>query len=69
VEADNPPRCVTCNGLMTFHGRISLPSEIIYRCNLCSTETWVPNKAPMPSTPDPRAQQQQQPQPDDEKKE
>jgi len=60
-----PPRCVSCEKPMTFAGRISLPPEIIYRCELCRTEIWLGN-APRAMTPlvteRPQVQQQQQPQ-------
>jgi hypothetical protein len=40
---------------MTFATRISLPPQVVYRCEPCGAQAWILDSAP--------AQQQQQPQP------
>jgi hypothetical protein len=42
IEIKKPPRCVCCDTSMAFHRRLGLPGELIYRCEPCGTETWVP---------------------------
>jgi hypothetical protein len=67
MEAENPPRCVSCSESMVFSGRISLPPEIIYRCEQCASEIWVANRPSASGhSQQPQAQQQQQPQPKSE---
>jgi hypothetical protein len=39
---DTAPLCGTCNKVMTYSGRISLPPHVIYRCEECRAETWEP---------------------------
>ena len=69
------PRCERCAGDTTFVGRISLPAQMIYRCDTCAHEMWlISSPAPhhRPSGQQPEAQQpqqQQQPQPDKKKEE
>jgi hypothetical protein len=49
---------------MSFTVRITVPPQIVYRCETCKVEAWVPEPKTIQSTPDPQpAQQQQQPQP------
>jgi DNA-directed RNA polymerase subunit RPC12/RpoP len=70
METEYAPRCVRCGKPMSFAGRISLPPQMIYRCEACRTEIWTGSQpAPAPLfTEQPSQQQQQQPQPkkDDE---
>jgi len=70
----DPPRCERCAGGTTFVGRISLPAQMIYRCDTCAHEMWLAN-TPTPhhrpsgqpsEAQQPQQQQQQQP---DKKKE
>jgi hypothetical protein len=65
MDAEKPPGCVSCGNSMTFAGRISLPPEIIYRCEPCRTEIWIGHHSPptIRPTEQPQAQQQQQPRP------
>jgi hypothetical protein len=49
------PACRHCGDAMTFATRISLPPQVVYRCESCKTQAWILDSAP--------AQQQQQPQP------
>jgi hypothetical protein len=37
----DPPRCERCAGGTTFVGRISLPAQMIYRCDNCAHEMWL----------------------------
>jgi tRNA(Ile2) C34 agmatinyltransferase TiaS len=52
---DQSPACRHCGKAMTFATRISLPRQVVYRCESCKTQAWILDPAP--------AQQQQQPQP------
>jgi len=77
----DPPRCERCAGGTTFVGRISLPAQMIYRCDTCAHEMWLANSptphhrssAQQPEAQQPQQQQQQQqtqqPQPDKKKEE
>jgi len=58
--ADNPT-CTRCAGPSRYKGRISLPPQMIYRCDFCGHEMWMQSS---PAGDQPQAQQQQQPQPD-----
>ena len=71
MDTDDPPRCQRCAGATTYVGRISLPAQIIYRCEACGHEMWMqsnPLRLRHPVDP-PQAQQQQQPQPKPEPEE
>jgi len=64
------PNCERCAGSTRYEGRISMPTQMIYRCTVCGHQMWMQSKPPIAQPQDqPQAQQQQQPQPDDEKKE
>jgi hypothetical protein len=59
------PNCERCTGSTTFVGRISLPAQMIYRCDACAHEMWLisspaAHHQPPPSPHQPEAQQQQQ---------
>jgi hypothetical protein len=64
--------CDRCSGAMIFNGRISLPPQIIYKCESCGNQKWTAETSPryrlQASQPlkQPQAQQQQQSQPDRE---
>ena len=67
----DPPFCERCAGATSFVGRISLPPQMIYRCEACAHEMWLTN-SPTPQHRPPtrqlearQPQQQQQPQPDE----
>jgi hypothetical protein len=64
----DPPLCERCAGVTSFAGRISLPPQMIYRCEACAHEMWLTN-SPTPPAQQPEAQQpqQQQPQPNEKK--
>ena len=63
------PICDRCAGAMVYSGRISLPPQIIYKCESCGNQQWTADTRPSyqarPTAPadQPQAQQQQQPQP------
>jgi hypothetical protein len=66
---DENPGCERCAGSTRYEGRISLPTQMIYRCTVCGHQMWMQSNPPMAQPQDqPQPQQQQQPQPDDEKK-
>lgn len=65
------PHCERCAGSTTFVGWISLPAQMIYRCDACAHEMWLisspaAHHQPPPHKPEAQQpqQQQQQPQPD-----
>ena len=44
-DQDNKPaRCFKCSEPMTFSTRIHLPPQIVWRCEPCKIEAWVPGK-------------------------
>jgi hypothetical protein len=65
LDADNPLECERCGGAMVFVGRISMPRQVIYGCEVCGQQVWLLSAAPTASTPvkRPQAQQQMQQQP------
>ena len=67
MNADDPPRCQRCAGATKFVARISLPAQVIYRCEACGHEMWTRSNPPQPPRPvdQPQGQQQQQSQPKD----
>ena len=72
MDITDPPRCERCAGDTTFIGRISLPAQMIYRCDACAHEMWLtssPTPYHRPPAQQPGAQQQQQQQPDKKTKE
>ena len=60
------PKCERCAGATRYDGRISLPSQTIFRCDSCGHQMWMQSNPPLvrPQADQPQAQQQQQPQPD-----
>jgi hypothetical protein len=72
----DPPLCERCSGATSFVGRISLPPQMIYRCEACGHAMWLtngPTPYQQPSVHQPEAQQppqqqqQEQPQPHQKK--
>jgi DNA-directed RNA polymerase subunit RPC12/RpoP len=54
-----PFACRHCGNAMTFATRISMPPQIVYRCEPCKTQAWILDRPPAALS-----QQQQQPQKD-----
>jgi hypothetical protein len=74
MDITDPPRCERCAGDTTYVGRISLPPQMIYRCDACGHETWLTNSPtpfhrPPAHKPEAQPRQQQQQQQPDKKKE
>jgi hypothetical protein len=73
----DPPSCERCAGGTTYVGRISLPAQMIYRCDTCAHEMWVttssaPHNRPpaqQPEAQQPQQQQQQQQEPENKTEE
>ena len=55
--SSEPPACRNCGAAMTFATRISMPRQVVYRCEPCKEQAWI--RDPPPAAP---SQQQQQPQ-------
>jgi hypothetical protein len=55
---DHSPACRHCGKAMMFTTRISLPPQVVYRCEPCNAQAWI-----LDSRGAAPAQQQQQPQP------
>jgi ribosomal protein L37AE/L43A len=53
MSINDPFVCPKCQGHTEYHGRISAPAHMIYKCTSCEYEHWVKGSV----------QQQQQPQP------
>jgi hypothetical protein len=67
MHSEKPPKCLNCDRAMSFTLRISLPPQLVYRCETCKVEAWVPLPKSATQPHSQPAQQQQQPQPDSEK--
>jgi hypothetical protein len=59
MDAENAPSCIGRGNPMTYARRTSLPPEIIYRCERCSTEIWIGNSPQLPAVMGHRQTQQQ----------
>jgi rubredoxin len=59
MPLNDPFVCPKCTGRSEYAGRVSMPSQVNYRCTSCGHENWVAYR------PDatPPMMQQQQPQP------
>jgi len=71
MSITDPPSCERCAGATTFVGRISLPPQMIYRCEACAHEMWLtrsPAPHHRPTAHQPEGQQQQQQLEPDKKK-
>ena len=65
MAEDYAPKCERCAGSTRYDGRISMPTQMIYRCTVCGHQMWMQSSPPLAQPPDqPPAQQQQQVQPD-----
>ena len=50
-QDDIAPRCLQCSQPMTFSTRIHLPPQIVWRCEPCKVEAWVPGQTYDPLNP------------------
>jgi hypothetical protein len=50
MEESKPPSCVNCGKAMTFNTRIHLPPQVVWRCEPCKVEAWVPGQGYDPLT-------------------
>jgi hypothetical protein len=58
------PACRSCGKAMTFAIRISMPPQMVYRCEPCKAQAWIPEQKNEPQRGSVAVQQQQQPQND-----
>ena len=42
MEVKDPFVCTGCGGRANYHGRISAPAHMIYKCQDCGDENWIP---------------------------
>jgi len=60
MALNDPFVCTRCGDRANYHGRVSAPPSMIYKCAKCGHETWIPSRhAPVQQ----QQQQQQQQQP------
>jgi hypothetical protein len=57
MEPDHSPACRKCGKAMIFTTRISMPRQIVWRCDPCKSQEWILERGRASE-----AQQQQQPQ-------
>jgi len=62
-SSSQSPSCQRCAGASEYVGRISMPPQMIYRCDSCGHEMWMQNNPALAQPDQPQAQQQQQTQP------
>jgi hypothetical protein len=63
---DKLPACRSCGKAMTFATRISMSRQMVYRCESCKVQAWIPERKVEPQKGAVAVQQQQQPQKDPE---
>jgi hypothetical protein len=71
MPTEELPHCIRCNCATRYEGRISLPSQTIYRCETCGHQMWGATAPPpqfRPGQPSTQQQQQDQPKQEDQPK-
>jgi hypothetical protein len=59
---ESAPVCRNCGKPMAFATRISMPRQIVYRCEPCKEQSWIPERRVESQKGAVPTQQQQQPQ-------
>jgi hypothetical protein len=60
MEVSEHPQCQRCGSDTEYGGRISLPPQMIYRCNARGHQMWVQSNPPQVQPADQAQTQQQQ---------